>query len=166
MIGSFSEGTRRLAFGEKYISAGGTAQRHRDVVAPCCRQATPLTGRVASATWPTAPPLPARPYSPRRPATSAIRPQREIREGRFPPPTPNATAAAAPGDLTFEQFSTKWRACARADQRPALIANDAAICRRLCALLLDETPFGARTISSITEDAQSQRSQTRKSRRP
>lgn len=77
--------------------------------------------------------------------------RREIREGRFPP-VPTPATPATPGDLSFEQFASKWRERARADQRPALIANDAAICRRLCALTIDSAVLGARPLSSITED--------------
>ena len=55
-----------------------------------------------------------------------------IRGGQFPPAT---TAPATPADLTFEQFTTKWREHGRADASDSLKANDLAICTRLGNLL-------------------------------
>lgn len=80
----------------------------------------------------------------------ADRLRREIRAGQFPP---LATATPiTPEALTFKQFAEKWREAGRADARPMLKANDAAICRRLGALAVDGSPIDARPLGLITED--------------
>lgn len=72
-----------------------------------------------------------------------------IRGGQFPPAT---TAPATPADLTFEQFTTKWREHGRADASDSLKTNDLAICTRLGNLLVDGERLSTRSIGRITED--------------
>ena len=75
-----------------------------------------------------------------------------IREGKFPPPSPNAIDADA-ASLTFSAFTEKWRERARAEVLPAQKVNDAGICKRLGALeLAPGDALGNRSISGLTED--------------
>ena len=83
--------------------------------------------------------------------TEAERLRIAIRGGQFPPVT-TTTATVTPADLTFEQFSTKWRENGRTDVRDTLKANDTAICKRLGNLLVDGERLANRPIGRITED--------------
>ena len=76
------------------------------------------------------------------PATKRVR--RLIRAGAFPPAS-STPAPTTPTDLTCETFAEKWRTIARANEAATLRANDAAICKRLGDLIIDDGRLAERS---------------------